>query len=119
MTLNEVIHFVDTVKPNAIDEDAKVAWVLQMDQRVYRDLTGKDLPDTLPVTAEEPDRELLAAPPHDNIYTLYVQSMVEFSLAEYESYNNTALLFTDAWAEYRAWYRRNHRPAPVGWKGVL
>ena len=111
-TVNEVMERVDRVKPNAFEEPCMAGWLMELDGRVYEELTKADAPDALPPGKwpEDGDKKLLVSPPYDNMYDLYLTAMIEFAQGEYSAYNNTAALFDRAWKDYRAKYRREHLP---------
>ena len=120
-TINEVMGRVDRLTPNAVEERDKARWLLELDGRIYAELTGKDDPETEPARSwpEDGDKELLAAPPYDNIYDLYLQAMIAANTAEYEVYNNVTVMFLNAYQQFAAWYRRGHMPEPTYIKGVV
>lgn len=63
------------------------------------------------VTYDGSGVELSVSAPYDNLYGLYLMSMIDFANGEYNKYNNTVLAFNGAMDEYRCWYRRNNQPA--------
>lgn len=111
-TINEVMERVGQVRPNAIDEQVKARWLIELDGRVYQETTMADDPDTLPPKRwpEDGDKPLLVLEPRDNVYDLYLTAMIQFYMREYSDYNNTVDQFTKAYQDYRAWYRRTHKP---------
>ena len=107
-TINEVIRRVDRIRPNLLEDKDKVRWLMQVDERVYREMTGKDDPERRP--AAEGDGKLIIPDCHGQVYDLYLTAMIEFAQEEYEAYNNTVEAYDQAMREYRAWYRREHMP---------
>lgn len=120
-TINEILERVDRLKPNALEDKDKARWLLDLDRRTYVELTQADAPEVLPPEKwpEDGDKPLLVPPPYDNMYDLYLVAMIEFSREEYSAYNNTAELFDQAQKEYRAQYRRTHRPRARHLKNVF
>lgn len=119
-TMNEVMERVKRTKPNAIDEKDQARWLLQLDGRVYNEVTGQD-EDVQPAKSwpDDGDKELLAQSPYDGIYDLYLTAMICFALGEYSDYNNAAELFDQEFQAFRAWWRRGHVPQnTVPIKGV-
>lgn len=111
-SINEVMERVDRVTPNTIEQQDKARWLMELDGRVYAEVTQADAPNTLPPQSwpEDGDKPLLVEAPRDNIYDLYLIAMVQFYMREYSDYNNTVDQFTKAYNEFLAWYRRNHVP---------
>lgn len=109
-TMNEVIARVDDIKPNIYSEEQKYRWIAVVDGMVSEQVLGQKTPVTYR-GAEDADKPLLVCAPHDDIYELYVAAMIDFHNREYNSYNNTVLLFRERLDAYKAWYIRNHNPA--------
>lgn len=111
-TINTVIERVKRLTPNTIDERDQAKWVISLDNRVYNDVTGEAFPEKLPVKSwpNDGDTPLLAKAPYANIYDLYLTAMVLFTLGEYDDYNNVVSQFDQAFKEFRAKWRQDHRP---------
>lgn len=120
-SINEVMERVGRLKPNAIGEEEKARWLVELDGRTYQDLTKTDSPDREPVRAwpEEGDRELLIPAPYDRVYDLYLTAMIEFYMREYSNYNNTVALFNEAMEDYRARYRQEHLPRARQYRNTM
>ena len=59
---------------------------------------------------EDGDRHLVVAPPYDNIYELYIIAMSDFFSGEMANYSASAVLFEQAYSEFRKNYIRNNMP---------
>ena len=120
-SINEVIGRVDALRPNALEEQDKARWLVELDGRNYREVTMMDAPEALPPQRwpEDGDKPLLVESPYDSMYSLYLTAMVEFALGEYQAYNNTCALFDQAQQEWRAAYRRAHCPKGRASKNVI
>ena len=109
MKLKEAIARADALRPNAIPEEQKAAWIDELD--------GK-LAETLGVDAPAPswpeDAVLLVPPPCDNVYELYLCAMIDFSNQETGLYANDMAVFNAAVREARAWWRRHDCPRQSG-----
>ena len=109
MTMNEVIEYVDRVKPNAYSEDEKYRWIANLEGLISREVKGEEEPVySLP---EDADKPLQVCSPYDEIYALYVMAQIDFHNREYNNYNNTALMFGELLDKYKAWYIQNHNPS--------
>lgn len=109
MTMNEVIEYVDRVKPNAYSEDEKYKWIAQVEGLVSREVIGEE--GTALQLPEDADKPLQVGAPYDGIYALYVMAQIDFHNREYNDYNNTALMFGELLDKYKAWYIRNNNPS--------
>lgn len=108
MTPNKVIERVDSVRPNSYDEELKLSWISELDGMVKRLVMqeGEAEPYKYP---EDMDKELLISFPYDDLYSLYVESMIDYYNREYGNYNNSATMFGDKFTEYKKAYIREHR----------
>ena len=105
MTMNSVIEYVDSVKPNVYDDDVKFRWINTLEGLISREVHGDNAPDyNLPEDADVP---LMVPSPYDDLYGLYVMAMIDFHNREYNDYNNTILMFQARLDQYKVWYIRN------------
>lgn len=116
MTIDQAIHTVDSLKPNTIERARKIDWLDRLDRRIYRDVmltheSRGDVPETFDGydQATSPDTELLALPPHDEMYRFYLEMQIDLTNREYESYNTNASLFDAAWGKFAREWHREHR----------
>ena len=108
MTMNEVIEYVDSVKPNAFDDDVKYKWINTLEGQISREIMDDEAPEyDIPDDADMP---LLVGHPYDDIYSLYVSAMIDFHNREYKNYNQNVLMFTERLEQYKAWYIRHNAP---------
>lgn len=117
-TMNQVIEYLDRVKPNVFTDDDKYQWLSTLEGLVAREVTGEDTPElNLPEDADKP----LAVPhPYDDIYYLYAGSMVDFHNREYDSYNNMAAMFKERYEQFKAWYiQRNAAGKAKNFRNVM
>ncbi|MBQ3557867.1 MAG: hypothetical protein IJA11_08760 [Oscillospiraceae bacterium] len=111
-SINEVIERVKRTKPNTTEDKDQARWLITLDGRVYEEVTKVDAPDRPPVKEfpEDGDKPLLVDSPYDNVYDLYLQAMICFSLGEYNDYNNIVDQFEKTLRDFKAWWRRSHVP---------
>lgn len=132
MTANKVIEYVDGLRPNAYEEEVKLQWISDLDGMVKRlvfqekevaetlykegKITEEEYNDRLEAAKVKPyvypddmDKELLIPPPFDSLYSLYLESMIDYYNREYSNYNNSAAMFEARLAEYKKAYIREHR----------
>lgn len=117
-SMNTVIEYVDSIKPNAYEDEVKYKWIAQVDGIVSTEVMDYEEPLTYQIP-EDADKELLIKAPFDDIYALYVSAMIDFHNREYNDYNNTALVYADRMDAFRAWYIRNHAPKSHNFRHVM
>ena len=102
-TMNSVIEYIDGVKPNVYSENDKYAWINRLEGmislEVYGDAEARQY--NLPADA---DVELSVPHPFDDIYALYVGSMIDFHNKEYGNYNNSTLMFNERYEAFKKYY---------------
>ena len=116
MTIAELIAMVDEIRPNQISKQTKTMWLDEIENRVFDEVICRAR-DCCPFFAFKPyvydldDTTQLAAPDvYSDVYRTYLFSKIDVVLGEIDRYNNDAALFSAAWNDYAAWYRRNHYP---------
>ena len=106
-TMNSVIEYVDSVKPNVYEETAKYRWIARVEGLISTEVHGMAEP-VVPAIPEDADKELLVAEPYDDLYALYVCSMIDFHNKDYDDYNNAALMYAERLEQYKAYYIQRH-----------
>ena len=108
MTPNKVIAYVDGIRPNTYGEEVKLQWMSDLDCMVQKLVFQEDActPYTYP---DDMDKQLLIKPPFDNVYSLYLESMIDYYNREYGNYNNSAAMFEARFSEYKKAYIREHK----------
>lgn len=117
-TMNSVIEHVDSIKPNAYTENDKYKWINTLEGLVSIQVFGENLTEyDLPKDA---DTTLLIPYPFDDIYELYVSSMIDYHNREYNSYNNAVLMFTERMEQFKTWYiQRNPHGKARNFRNVM
>ena len=108
MTPSKVIESVDKLRPNAYEEETKFGWLNDLDGMVKK-LVIQDDEITPYVYPDDLGKELLIPFPYDNLYGLYLESMIDYYNREYANYNNSAMMFEGRFSEYKKWYIRNNK----------
>lgn len=113
-TMDQVMERVARLLPNTVDERDQARWLMELDGRVYEELTRADEPDRTPAAAwpEDGGRELLIPDPYGVLYELWLMARICFVLGQYADYNNLAGQFEATYSDLRARWRRDHVPAP-------
>jgi len=114
MKISDVINWVDEVKPNAFPDPVKVEWLSALDGRIAANvfllapLEMEMLPYVYP---RDMDMELLVHPPHDDIYSLWLQAKVDEANGEYKKFHNTSQIFNAHYTDFVRWFADTYNPA--------
>lgn len=115
MTINAVIEEALKLHPDTIPDSIKARWLSELDGKISRETMHNN--DFAPYKfPEDGDKELLVKEPYDNIYTLYVMAMSDFFSGEMANYSASAILFEQAYSEFRKNYIRNNMPPMAEYK---
>lgn len=109
MTINKAIETTDKLKPNTYEEEEKAKWLSDLDGQISLEVMYEDKPISYDYP-KDGDRELIASAPYDQLYPLYLASMIDFNNRETNAYNNSSLLFQTAYDEFKKHYIKTHMP---------
>ena len=117
MTPSKVIEYIDGIRPNAYDEEVKLKWISNVDCMVkklvfgHKEVKAYTYPDDM-------DTELLVKEPFDDVYSFYLESMIDYYNREYANYNNSAMMFEHRFSEYKKAVIRGEIEKPLESGGV-
>lgn len=114
MKVGDVIERVDAMKPNAFDSLVKVEWLNALEGRIAADvllLAPAEIGQLRYRWPEDRDTELLLAPPHDDIYGLWLQAKIDEANGEYNKYQNTMQIYNEHYGNFVRWFAGNWDPA--------
>lgn len=114
MTIEEVLAEVDEIKPNTFDDNIKLKWLSELDGKIYKELIlthehDADITFT-PYTSADMNKELLAEFPYSDIYRHYVFANIDYSNGESDRYQNSMVMFNNAFDAYRKYYNKTYKP---------
>lgn len=109
MTINTAIEQALRLHPDTIPDSIKCRWLSELDGKIMRETMhrGDFSPYRFP---EDAQRELAVGAPYDNIYELYIIAMSDFFSGELANYSASAVLFEQAYSEFRKNYIRSNMP---------
>lgn len=115
MTIQAAIDKLDTLKPNVITHQQKVAWLSDLDGLIWREvfLTHEDIPD---INFEgydqdvDPSTTLLAPDPYTDVYQHYMAAQMDIAHRENTEYAKDMVLFNSAWQTLCDYWNRKHLP---------
>lgn len=122
MKVREVLTAIDQMRPNAFTEGEKLHFLNTIEGRIYREILEKAedfAGEFLPFAEGEEERELIVPIPYTDIYTYYLAAMIDFYNGDSGRYNDTMVLFNQAWEDYGAYYRQTHKPKQTNLTGML
>ena len=116
-TIKEIIDYVDSVKPNQYTMKQKIEWLSEIDYQIFDEIIlthvhEEGISFNGYKTGDE-NKELLAPEPYSNlIYTSYLEAKIDYNNAEYSKFNNSMVLFNNAYETFRKFHKRNHGSYP-------
>lgn len=123
MTLGEIIAEVNETKPNTYDDGLFIKWLSQQDGRVFNDviMTHEHAlvededgnlvePEFHGYTDNSLNDELLICEPYTDTYRYYLDAMIDYSNGETDRYQNSMLMYNNAYQEYKNYYNRTVKP---------
>jgi len=116
MTVYEAVSKAQEMRPSEVTVAQLVQWLAALDGQIWTEVVSQydgHVPDTMPVYGEqdadsEEETELMVEAPYDDMYVAYLIMRIDLYNADYERYNNEAVLFNEIWQRYVNWYNRNH-----------
>jgi hypothetical protein len=114
MTIEQLFAILDEEKPNTYSDSSRIRWLNDIEGRIMEELVkthkGSEEVTYDGYTEADVQAELIAKPPYDNLYLYYLYAMIDFSNMETERYNNSMIMFNQAYQDFASWYNRTHMP---------
>lgn len=115
MKIIEAITQIDNLKHNTYSQNDKVQWLSRLDSNVKRLVIdthegGEEVRFTGYTAETDPNTVLLVEEPFDEVYLRYLEMQIDYANGEIEKYNNSALLYNEAWLAFQNYYNRTHMP---------
>ena len=104
MTLLKAIARADSVRPNALDQELKADWVMELEAEVAECMDVEFPENTFPK-----DMDLLMPFPYDNIYYLYLCAKIDLTMEDTQSYVNDQVVADNAIKVAKSWWRRGNK----------
>ena len=119
MTIIEAINRVDTMKPNNYSQQEKMYWLSVLDGTVKAEIIdthegGEAISFSGYTENTRLETELLIPKPYDEIYIRYLEMQIDYANGEYGKYNNSMILFNNAYSAFERFYNREHMPISRG-----
>lgn len=107
-TMSKVIEYVDSIKPNVYDDEVKGRWIGRIESTIAIEVFGEANPTELRFP-EDADKELRVPHPFDDVYAMYVCSMIDYHNKEIGNYNNSAVMFSERLGAFKTYYIKHNR----------
>ena len=119
MTIIDVIHRINTVKPNGYDQALKIKWLNTLDGIIKKEIidTHEGAENVVFNGYTEESNlltDLLVPAPYDDIYIRYIEMQIDYANGEYGKYNNSKAMFNAAYSDFEKFYNREHMPLKRG-----
>lgn len=120
MTIREAIDLVDLVKPNQYEDPLKMMWLNKLDGQIFEEVykTHEDCPmeEFAGYNAETDDGTVLlvSGPYAMDIYNYYLQAQIDKENGEINKFNQSSVLYNDAYQAFLNHYNRTHMPLSAG-----
>ena len=119
MTIIEAINRIDSLVHNTYSQTDKIAWLSSMDWMVKKHIIDRHEGAENIVFAgynENTDLtgELLVPTPFDEMYMHWMEAQIHLYSGEYGKYNNSIIMYNNAFEAYAAYYTRNNMPISQG-----
>lgn len=118
MKVNEILAFVDEIKPNVIPDEIKITWINTVERKIFFNLVmnyeheldedGNE-PEPPHITEEDDETELIAPEEYADVYRYYLMSKIDFMNQDTDLYMNDAAMFNQAYVEFANYWSRTHK----------
>jgi hypothetical protein len=115
MTIIEAINRIDAVNPNNYTQPEKVAWLSTLDGVIKKEIIdtheGAEAVTFSGYKEDTPlDTELLVPAPYDEVYLFWLQSKIDYWNGDMGKYNNSIMMYNQAYENFEKAYNREHKP---------
>lgn len=116
MTIQAVIEHIDTLKPNMIPHFRKVAWLSELDGKVFREIycTHEGMPGGISYHGYDQETDasthLLIPDDYSEVYHHYLAAQIDDVNRETNEYTKSMLRFNNAWQTFCDYWTRTHMP---------
>lgn len=114
MTIKQAIDYASEMKPHAFSAETLLGWINALEGRIGLDvflMSPLEVRRLLQYTKEDMNAVLLVEPPHDDIYTLWLQAKIDEANGEYDKYQNSMQIYNEHYGNFVRWFARFYEPA--------
>ena len=107
MTIETCLNLVDSMMPNGVDASVKLRFLGEIEGKVRVELLGETPDGETDYNEATPTGTVLCVPhPYDQLYLLYIMTMLDYIAGDTARYENSAAMFNTAYLSYGKWLKR-------------
>lgn len=117
MNIQEALDLADAMKPNMMTDQVKIAFLQELDQKIWTEIVMTHAhtaeQETMPEYDTDTDRgtELLVPDPYGTeMYPYWIMSKIDTLNQEIDKYNNDRAMFEHEYDEMSDWWNRTYMP---------
>ena len=119
MTIQAMIDRVDTLKPNMFPPHRKIAWLSDLDGKIWQEIVQEHewMPSGIRYEGYDqdtsPDTELLAPDAYADVYEHYLMAMMDNANRETGEYMKHMMMFNASWQTLCDYWNRKYMPKQI------
>ncbi len=114
MTVQEVLHRLDSLHPNAFSVGEKLRWLSSAEGHIYNEIYAPHQNPPAPFEGFTPDTplftKLYAPEPYHWLYHYYLEGQILYAGGDINGYNNAMALYNRLLQEFWRFYHSSHKP---------
>ena len=110
MTIAEAISAVNAQKHNTINQATLIEWLSYLEGQIHSEITDPGSTFSGFKSDVDTSTELSAPHPYDEVYIMYLISKIDLANQEIARYQNSRILFNNAYEQLRNYWTRTHMP---------
>ncbi len=112
MTPEKAMEMADELRPNDLSAELKRQWLTDIENECVEHLNRHENNSMDPwvCTEDEDETEMILSEPYEMAYVYKLMAEIDRAVGEYDRYNNDAQICNGYMEEWKAWFRRGHRP---------
>ncbi len=112
MTTQEILDRVNSLKPNTIDDNLKIEWLIGLDTKIKQEIidTHEGIDKEVGDYNANRDIPLIVVSPYDELYIAYIMAKIDFYMADISRYNNEMAMYNTQLSQYYDYINRTYKP---------
>ena len=115
MTIMDALYRIDELKPNSYSQPEKIKWLSSLDGVIKSEIIdthegGEGIVFSGYTEDADLNTVLLVPAPYDDIYLKWLEAQIDYTNGELNKYNNTKIVYNQAFSEFEKYYNRTHKP---------
>jgi hypothetical protein len=112
-TYRQIIERVDLVTPNALEEQWKLRWLMNLNGRIAVEVFQLGIEEVRELEGSYPESmewEPLVTYPHEDIYDLWLRAQIDLHNGETDRYQNAITAYNAAYISFVCWFANYYDP---------